>query len=218
MTPSKEDYIKAIHSLDGAREIVSNKALSHALNVSAASVTDMNSRLLEEDLITYIPYQGVKLTEKGILTARKLIRKHRIWETFLYEFLDYNWEDVHPEADLLEHVSSDRLINKLSELLNHPTRDPHGGIIPRADGSIDVYYYIALSDAKIGETFAIREVSDHADILQYAYERELVPGEKFKLLAIDDLEGPLTLRNSKGDKILVSHKAAQEISIELLND
>lgn len=218
MTPSKEDYLKAIYALDGIREIVSNKDLARALNVSAASVTDMNTRLLEEELINYIPYQGVKLTEKGVLAARKLLRKHRIWETFLYEVLDYDWEDVHKEADLLEHVSSDRLINQLSKLLNHPTRDPHGGIIPSEDGTVENFYYISLLDVEEGERFVIQEVSDEAEILQYAQERHLVPGAKFQLLKIDDLEGPLTLKNEQGEEILVSYKAAQKLFVELFNE
>lgn len=217
MTPSKEDYIKAIHSLNGAREIVSNKALSQALQVSAASVTDMNSRLLSEDLISYVPYQGVKLTEKGITTARQLIRKHRIWETFLYEKLGYHWEEVHHEADLLEHVSSDKLIDGLSEMLGHPSRDPHGGLIPDRDGTVDFSYRISLLDANVGETFIVREVMDASDILQYAYDRHLVPGNTFTLVAVDDLEGPLTLKNEAGETILVSYKAADNIYIELLN-
>lgn len=219
MTPSKEDYLKAIYALDGIREIVSNKDLAHALNVSAASVTDMNTRLLDEGLITYIPYQGVKLTDKGVLTARKLIRKHRIWETFLYEVLGYEWDDVHQEADLLEHASSDRLINELSRLLNHPTRDPHGGIIPSEDGTVEIHYYISLLDVEGNESFVIQEVSDEPAILQYAFDRNLTPGNKFQLLKIDDLEGPLTLKNLQNDQIiLVSYKAAQELFVELLDE
>ena len=117
ISPSKEDYIKTIYSLNGAKDIVSNKQLAHSLSVSAASVTDMNNRLKKENLITYYPYKGVQLTDIGIQIANKLIRKHRIWEVFLYEKLGFDWDEVHVEADRLEHASSEKVINALSELL-----------------------------------------------------------------------------------------------------
>lgn len=218
MTPSKEDYIKAIYSLNGTNEIVSNKDLAQALGVSAASVTDMNSRLLNEDLIDYIPYQGVKLTDIGSQIARKLVRKHRLWETFLYEKLNYDWTDVHEEADKLEHASSDLLIERLDEYLNYPKNDPHGGPIPDQDGNMPHQYKIPLIGVKPGEIFTIVEIDDERDILNYVFERRIMPGTRFTLLSVDELEGPLTLENEEGDEVIVSTLAANHIFIELDNE
>lgn len=218
MTPSKEDYIKAIHSLNGAREIVSNKDLSQALGVSAASVTDMNTRLVGEDLIDYTPYQGVKLTDLGSQIARKLIRKHRLWETFLYEKLDYDWTEVHDEADRLEHVSSDQLVDRLDAYLGFPKTDPHGGLIPDKDGNIEHKYTIPLLGAKPGEVFTVLEINDDPEILRYVFDRGVVPGTVLTLVNIDDLEGPLTVRNENDDEIIISYKAAGQIFIELKED
>src|SRR5690606_28481812 len=101
MTPSKEDYLKTIVSLGGATKVVNNKQLVAAMNVSAASVTDMNTKLLKEGLITHTPYRGVQVTEKGLRLANQVIRKHRIWEVFLLEKLGYDWKEVHADADRL---------------------------------------------------------------------------------------------------------------------
>lgn len=218
MTPSKEDYIKAIYSLNGTTEIVSNKNLAQALGVSAASVTDMNTRLLDEQLIDYIPYQGVKLTELGGQIARKLIRKHRLWETFLCEKLHFDWADIHEEADKLEHVSSEELINKLDAFLDYPQTDPHGAPIPDQEGNITHKYNIPLAGAKSGEIFTIVEINDNKDILQYAFERHIIPGQRFKLVAVDELQGPLTLENIDGDQISVSPLVASHIFIEFDNE
>ena len=113
MTPHKEDYLKVIMELGGDKQLVNNKQIGQALSVSAASVTEMSVKLLKDGLISHIPYQGVQITDKGQLIANKLIRKHRLWEVFLSEKLDFNWDEVHDEAELLEHVSSDRLIDSL---------------------------------------------------------------------------------------------------------
>lgn len=218
MTPSKEDYIKAIHALNGANEVVSNKSLSQELGVSAASVTDMNSRLLSEELIEYIPYQGVKLTEIGHRVARKLVRKHRLWETFLFEKLNYDWVDIHQEADRLEHASSDLLIDRLDEFLGYPQTDPHGGAIPDSDGHIPHKYKIPLLGVKQGESFTVLEIDDEKEILEYVYDRHVLPGRHYQLINIGDLEDPLTLEDDAGKTVAISPKVAHSIFIELDND
>jgi len=111
MTPHKEDYLKVIMELGGDQQMINNKQIGKALSVSAASVTEMSTKLLKDGLISHIPYQGVQITEKGQLIANKLIRKHRLWEVFLADKLGFNWGDVHEEAEMLEHVPSDRLTN-----------------------------------------------------------------------------------------------------------
>ena len=150
MTPHKEDYLKVIMELGGDKQLVNNKQIGQALSVSAASVTEMSVKLLKDGLISHIPYQGVQITEKGQLIANKLIRKHRLWEVFLSEKLDFNWDEVHEEAELLEHVSSDRLVDRLDAYLGFPKYDPHGGVIPDKEGRIEVYESKPLTELEVG--------------------------------------------------------------------
>ena len=220
ISPSKEDYIKTIYSLNGAKDIVSNKQLAHSLSVSAASVTDMNNRLKKEKLITYYPYKGVQLTDIGIQIANKLIRKHRIWEVFLYEKLGFHWDEVHVEADRLEHASSEKVINALSELLGHPKYDPHGGIIPNADGTVDLdkVPLIPLKDAIVSQTFKVKEVPDDDDeLLSYLTQKGLSLNDTFEIIHIETYDSTITIKNIQTDEIFtISGKALENIRVELL--
>lgn len=220
ISPSKEDYIKTIYSLNGAKEIVSNKQLAHSLSVSAASVTDMNNRLKKENLITYYPYKGVQLTDIGIQIANKLIRKHRIWEVFLYEKLGFDWDEVHVEADRLEHASSEKVINALSELLGHPEYDPHGGIIPNADGTVDLdkVPLISLKDAIVSQTFTVKEVPDDDDeLLSYLTQKGFSLNDTFEIIHIETYDSTITIKNTQTDVVFtISGKALENIRVELL--
>ena len=120
MSKSREDYMKVIFEFGGKMDRVGNKAISEALNISAASVTEMISKLQEEGWITYIPYQGVQLTEEGTKMGASLVRRHRLWEMFLYEKLGYNWDQVHEEAEQLEHTGTEFFIDQLDEFLGKP--------------------------------------------------------------------------------------------------
>lgn len=218
MTPNKEDYIKAIFELGGETSVVSNKKLVQALSVSAASVTEMNARLLKEDLITYTPYQGVKLTENGLRVAHKLIRKHRLWEVFLSEKLGYDWNEVHADADLLEHVSSDFLIDRLDIFLGEPRFDPHGGVIPNKDGTTQEMDHLPLVEADPGVHFTIKEVDDQEDFLKYLLSKNVKLGDEYILKDIEPYEGPLTIANTSGEETIISHKAAFKILIEEVSE
>ena len=220
ISPSKEDYIKTIYSLNGAKDIVSNKQLAHSLSVSAASVTDMNNRLKKENLITYYPYKGVQLTDIGIQIANKLIRKHRIWEVFLYEKLGFDWDEVHVEADRLEHASSEKVINALSELLGHPEYDPHGGIIPNADGTVDLdkVPLIPLKDAIVSQIFTVKEVPDDDDnLLSYLTQKGISLNDTFEIIHIETYDSTITIKNTQTDVVFtISGKALENIRVELL--
>ena len=130
MTPNKEDYIKAIYKLGGNHEVVSNKSITNMLQISAASTTEMLNKLVTEDYVDYVRYKGARLTVKGILFAERLIRTHKIWEVFLVQSLGFSPDEVHAQAEVLEHASSPELINRLVEFLDDPTHCPHGEIIP----------------------------------------------------------------------------------------
>lgn len=217
ISPSKEDYLKAIYSLDGAQQIVPNKDIASTLSVSAASVSEMNTRLVKEGLISHIPYKGVQLTDKGIKSANLLIRKHRLWEVFLYEKLNFQWDEVHAEADRLEHASSDFLIERLNEFLDYPKYDPHGGLIPNADGTVDEnpIPLHSLAALAIADQFRIQEVADDEDLLSYLYENQVILNHNYELLKRDAYDGTVTILDKETKKELtISGKAVENIQVK----
>lgn len=221
MSPSKEDYIKAIYSLNGAYEKVSNKSIANELEVSAASVTEMNTRLLKESFISHYPYKGVQLTKKGISTANKLIRKHRIWEVFLSDTLGFKWDEVHIEADRLEHASSDKLIERLSDFLGNPQYDPHGGVIPNADGTVDesIVPTIPLNELETDVYFMVKEVLDDETLLNYLFEKGFELNKVYKIIARDSYDGTITLFDSNKDTTYtISGKATNNIQVKKINN
>lgn len=180
----------------------------------------MNNRLEKEKLITYYPYKGVKLTDLGIKVANQLIRKHRIWEVFLFEKLGFEWNEVHVEADRLEHASSDKVIERLSELLGHPEYDPHGGIIPNADGTVDLdkVPLISLKDVTLNQNFIVKEVPDEDSVLlNYLSQKGFNLNGEYRVTDIETYDGTLTLKNKvTDDSFTVSGKALKNIRVALL--
>lgn len=222
ISPNKEDYIKAIFNLDGASQIVSNKDIANELSVSAASVTDMNTRLVKEGLITHSPYKGVQLTEVGIKISNQLIRKHRIWEVFLYEKLGFQWDEVHEEADRLEHASSDKVIERLDQFLNSPKFDPHGGIIPQADGTVKKFRTprIPLTEINAGEQFVVLEVPDHDnELLNYLYDKGFSINNRYQLEEINTYDGMIAIQNIDTKEVVtISGKALEKIQVLRLDE
>lgn len=214
MTPQKEDYLKAIMELGGDKQLVNNKQIGQVLSVSAASVTEMSAKLLKDGLISHIPYQGVQITEKGQLVANKLIRKHRLWEVFLSEKLDFNWDEVHDEAELLEHVSSDKLIDSLDAYLGFPKYDPHGGVIPDKDGRIEVSDSRPLIELEAGSRFVIREVDDDQEFLAYLLGKGVKLSVPYLLMEVEPYEGPLTFETHDHQSYQISFKAAGKIYVQ----
>ena len=137
MTFSEENYLKTIYHLTTASDAeVSTNAIAEKMETKASSVTDMLKKLAEKGLINYKKYQGVSLTQDGKLAAKMSVRKHRLWEVFLVEKLGFSWDEVHDIAEQLEHIKSEKLINKLDDFLDNPTEDPHGDPIPDREGRI----------------------------------------------------------------------------------
>ena len=170
MTPMKEDYLKIIFELGGSHKKVSNKDISLGLGIAAGSVTEMVSKLSDEGLVVHEPYAGISLTEKGQKYAAELVRKHRLWETFLVDKLHYNFADVHSEAEVLEHQTSDRLATALDNFLQHPQACPHGGVIPSASGQFPDVSHRLLADANDGETVQLERFLDNHELLTYLEE------------------------------------------------
>ncbi|MBN1300928.1 MAG: metal-dependent transcriptional regulator [Melioribacteraceae bacterium] len=170
ITISKEDYIKEIYSLISEnREKISTTYLADKLNVSSAAVSDMAKRLDSDGFITYQKYKGIELTEKGKIMALKILRRHRLWESFLMHVFDLSWNEVHDEAEKLEHQTSDFLINKIDDYLGNPEFDPHGDPIPDKNGVLpEIPHSIDLCEAEIGKFYSIRRVEhDSKELLDY---------------------------------------------------
>jgi DtxR family Mn-dependent transcriptional regulator len=181
---SEENYLKAIFHLENSyREGVSTNALAEQMETKASSVTDMLRKLAEKDLVIYKKYQGVKLSKSGKKTAVEVIRKHRLWEVFLVDKLNFNWDEVHEVAEQLEHIKSEKLTKELDRFLNFPNRDPHGDPIPDAKGNFQASSKILLADLSKGESGVCVGVKDSSvEFLQFLDKNQISLGKQIKVL------------------------------------
>lgn len=215
MTPNREDYLKLILELGGDQEQISNKQIVSGLAISAASVSEMITKLVKEGLVVHTPYQGVQLTEAGLKKASSLIRRHRLWEVFLVEHLNYSWNEVHDDAEVLEHVTSDILANRLESYLNHPEYCPHGGMIPKETQTIHEKKRETLTAYPVGAKIKIARVLDERELLDYLVSIGLKIHEEYEIIDIAAYEGPVTIKNAE-KTIAVSYKAASTIFVDQL--
>ncbi|HBK5477395.1 TPA: metal-dependent transcriptional regulator [Enterococcus faecium] len=213
MTPNREDYLKIILELGGDTTKVNNKQIVSSLDVSAASVSEMISKLVKEELVEHYPYQGVQLTASGLQKASSLIRKHRLWEVFLVEHLDYSWNEVHDDAEVLEHVTSEHLADHLENYLNHPEHCPHGGSIPKKEEVVHEERRQTLESYPVGTKVRIARVLDEKELLDYLVTIDLNINEEYEIVDIAAYEGPITIQNDR-KKIPVSFKAASTIFVD----
>jgi len=184
LSRSVEDYLKAVYSLCQSGEAASNSDIAEALDVQPASVTGMIKRLAESGYLEHVPYRGVELTETGKRAALRVIRRHRILETYLTRHLGYRWEDVHSEAERLEHAASDELIDRMAAALEHPSHDPHGAPIPTSSGEIEITDSWTLADLAPGESAHVRAVRDDDSAgLRAAENAGLLPGTRVRVRA-----------------------------------
>lgn len=209
LTEEKEDYLKAILSHDGIDTYVSNKTLSRFLNIKPPSVSEMVGRLEKEGYVMTKPYKGVKLSELGLSYTLDVIKRHRLIELFLIEVLNYTWEEVHVEAEVLEHRVSKLFVERLDELLKYPKTCPHGGVIPR-DNHFEEIYKIPLLSFKEGDVVTIRRVRDRSELLVFLSSKALSIGDTVKVIAKDDINRLMELEN-KGEKIVLSYQNAEVI-------
>lgn len=215
MTPNREDYLKLILELGGDEQQISNKQIVIGLNISAASVSEMITKLVKEGLIDHIPYKGVQLTARGLSLASSLIRKHRLWEVFLVEHLGYSWNDVHDEAEVLEHITSNTLAKRLELYLDSPKNCPHGGMIPEENQLVYEQKRELLRSYPIHSKIRIARVIDERELLDYLVMIDLHLQEEYEIIDISPYEGPITLTNGKKN-VVVSYKAASSIFVDLL--
>lgn len=177
LTRSVEDYLKAIYQLSPEGRPASTSEIAGLLALSPPSVTGMIKRLSEHGLLEHVPYRGVQLTKAGRRAALRMVRRHRLIEAYLVEFLGYSWDTVHEEAERLEHAVSETMIERMASALGNPAVDPHGDPIPSADGSIHELASTALSDVPVGETVEIQRVHEsQPERLRYIASLGLRPG------------------------------------------
>lgn len=219
LTPMKEDYIKIIFELGGRNKKISNKEIALGLDVAAGSVTEMISKLVEEKLVVHEPYAGISLTKKGLHFATELVRKHRLWETFLVDKLQYNIADVHPEAEVLEHQTSDRLADSLDEFLGHPKHCPHGGVIPDEAGNFVDISHEMLADVPDGQTVEVERFLDNHELLLYINGLNLKIDDVVQVVSHDPFEGPIhVIRVTDQTEIAISYKASHNIFVRNTNE
>lgn len=208
------DYLKAIWELAEGSGGASTKGVAARLSVSSASVSNMFSRLQEMGLVRYERYRGATLTERGREEALRLVRRHRLIETFLLEHLGYDWQEVHDEAERLEHAVSDGFTERLAELLGHPDHDPHGDPIPSAEGTLDVEESFTLSQAVADQRVRISKVRDEdAAMLDYLGDRNLVPGRRLSIREVRTLDGVVVVEDEEAEVHALGEPLARSIFV-----
>lgn len=200
LSPSVEDYLKAIFALTRRDDTASTNDLAEILGVQPSSVTGMVKRLAEEGWLEHVPYRGVHLAPRGHREALRILRRHRILETYLSERLGFTWDDVHEEAERLEHAASDALIEAMADALDDPTHDPHGAPIPTAGGEIDAMDFPSLAQCRPGDHVTVQAVPDEdGQALRSMEERGLRPGAQVTVGASDAGAGTVHLTVGPGD-------------------
>jgi DtxR family Mn-dependent transcriptional regulator len=213
LTRSMQNYLKAIFAILENDERATTSVIAERMGIASPSVTAMIKKLAALNLVTHEPYQGVTLTRTGKKTALEIVRHHRLLELYLAEALGVPWDEVHDEAEELEHVISEALEDRISAALGHPTMDPHGAPIPARDGSVSKQDGRRLSDVHVGERVVVVRVDDRdPELLRYLGNRDLYPGTRVEVIAVEPYEGPLVLRLADKEFSL-GRGAAREILV-----
>lgn len=216
LTITEENYLKALLALTSGKEdkdeAGTNELAAH-LGVKPATVNDMLKKLKEKEFIHYEKYGKISLTASGRLIATSIVRRHRLWETFLYEKLDFSWDEVHDVAEQLEHIQSEKLIEKLDKFLDYPEYDPHGDPIPKPDGHIPEIQSILLSLVEKGKACNVISVKDTSNVfLKYLQQLNIGVGTQIQVLEKIDFDGSLTIRVGEKE-FSVSKKLADNLFV-----
>src|SRR4030088_1487126 len=213
-TRSQEDYLKALYLLNGHEHPIPTRDLAQRLGISSPSVSEMVTRLSAQGLVEHDRYRGQQLTREGRKVALELVRHHRLLEMFLVRVLGYSWDEVHEEAERLEHVISERMEQRIFELLGRPELDPHGHAIPSVSGKVRSLSERPLSECGAGEKVVVQGVSDEdAARLRELERRKLMPGTHLEVVAASTYEGPLEVR-IKGRRLAVPLGLARAVFVE----
>lgn len=212
---TEENYLKAIfHLQQEFSEGVSTNAIADKMETKPSSVTDMVQKLAQKKLVSYQKYRGTTLTSKGSKIAANVIRKHRLWEVFLVDKLDFHWDEVHEVAEQLEHIQSEKLIAQLDRYLGQPDFDPHGDPIPDKDGNMKATEKKLLSELKKtqrGVCVGVKETQ--SEFLQYLDKRKITIGTKIKVLGKEFFDGSMIIQVEK-DQFFISKKIADNLYIQ----
>ncbi|MBW2961685.1 metal-dependent transcriptional regulator [Mesonia aestuariivivens] len=219
MTLSEENYLKAVYNLQKHyKKGVPTNAIAEEMATKASSVSDMIKRLAEKKLLFYKKYQGAKLSESGEAHAIKVIRKHRLWETFLVEKLNFSWDEVHDIAEQLEHIESEKLIKELDKLLGYPKVDPHGDPIPDEQGNVIAVEKRLLSEFNKGEQGICVGVNDSSSsFLQYLDKHQISLGKIIVVKDKEEFDGSMQLQVSE-KQFSISQLAANNIYLKSLKE
>ena len=217
-TKSEEDYLKCLYHLQQGKKSVSTNEIANYLSMKPSSVSDMLKKLAEKKCVNYLKYKGSLLTKKGELIALSIIRKHRLWETFLVNKLGFSWSKVHNIAEQLEHVNSEELIDKLDYFLEYPQIDPHGDPIPQKNGTIAKLNQKLLSELKHGEEGVITGIKKGTpSLLNFLDKKNIKLGDQIQLISILEFDQSAEVIIHK-KTINLSEKICSNLLIETLND
>jgi DtxR family Mn-dependent transcriptional regulator len=212
-TQSQQDYLKALYHLHGDTRPVPTRDLAQRLGISSPSVSEMVTRLVAQSLVEHDRYRGQQLTREGRKVALELVRHHRLLEMFLVQVLGYRWDEVHEEAERLEHVISERMEQRIFELLGRPELDPHGHAIPSLTGKVRPPSDRALTECRAGEKVIVQVVSDDDPAkLRELERRALLPGTHIEVMTPSEYEGPIEVR-IKGRRVSVPLGLARAIFV-----
>jgi len=212
---AEENYLKTIFHLEqSAKGDVSTNAISDKMETKPSSVTDMVQKLAEKKLLAYKKYKGTQLTAAGKKVAANVIRKHRLWEVFLVEKLDFHWDEVHEIAEQLEHIHSNELISRLDKYLGHPDFDPHGDPIPDRHGNIKPTEKKLLSEAKKGQRGVCVGVKESStEFLQYLDKKHISIGTKIQILGKEFFDDSMIIQVGR-DQFFISKQIAENLYIQ----
>ncbi|WP_218597700.1 metal-dependent transcriptional regulator [Polaribacter sp. NJDZ03] len=214
-TLSEENYLKAIYHLElDSDKGISTNAIAKKLETKASSVTDMIKKLSEKEVVVYKKYKGVKLTVLGKKTAANIVRKHRLWEVFLVEKLNFSWDEVHDVAEQLEHIKSPKLIEQLDAFLGFPTRDPHGDPIPDKEGNLKTIEKSLLSTLLKSESGICIGVDDSSsEFLKFLDKKGIILGKQITVLEKEDFDDSVSIMVDD-KKLSISNKIANNLYIK----
>ena len=216
ITLAEENYLKAILTISlNTSDKISTNSIADEIGATAASVSDMLKKLQDKNLVKYKKYKGTKLSKKGIKKAIEILRKHRLWETFLVNKLAFNWGEVHDIAEQLEHIKSEKLVNRLDDFLNHPQFDPHGEPIPSKNGKIPKSNTIQLNEVTKGAKGHVMGVTlDEKTFLNYLTKLNISIGTKIEILEIINFDQSLSIK-IENKKTHISHDVAKHLLIKI---
>ena len=222
MLPSStvENYLKALYQAEatlGEKALVPMGQLATAVRVAPGTATTMIKALAESGLVKYEPYLGVRLSPAGTKLAALVLRRHRLVEQFLVEVMGMSWAEVHEDAEQLEHVVSDRLIERMDAMLGHPSVDPHGDPIPTAAGDVEAHQYDSLLTCRLRTPVKMIRVADQdASFLRFLEEHNLKPGQSIEVELRDPAADSVQLRTGDDHRITIGTKAASKLLIEVV--